>query len=177
MKDKDIFKLIANIVEEKGIRCVLIGGFAVNYYKVARQTADVDFLITEADFEKILGMLKKEGFEVEYRNEIFAGLRGAEGYIMDLDFMFVEESTLDKIIKDSEVASIGQQKLLVPSVQHLIALKLHAMKHNVKRQYKDLLDIIELIKVNKVNARSVEFRELCLKYGSEELYNKILGVF
>lgn len=177
MKDKDIFRLISNIVEETGIRCVLIGGFAVNYYKVARQTADVDFLITEDDFEKILGMLKKEGFEVEYRNEVFAGLSGTEGYIMGLDFMFVEEGTLDKIIKESEVASIGKQQLLVPSVQHLIALKLHAMKHNVKRQYKDLLDIIELIKVNKINATSVEFRELCLKYGSEELYKKILGAF
>jgi len=31
----------------------LIGGFAVNYYKVARYTADVDFLIAEEDFEKV----------------------------------------------------------------------------------------------------------------------------
>lgn len=177
MVDKNIFYLISKIAEKTGIRCVLIGGFAVNYYKVARQTADVDFLTTEDDFEKILGMLKEEGFKVEFRNEVFAGLSAAKGYIMDLDFMFVEEDTLDKIIEEGKIASIGKQKFTVPSVRHLIALKLHAMKYNAKRQYKDLLDIIELIKANKVNVTDSDFKELCLKYGTEELYNKILGVF
>lgn len=177
MADKNIFQLITDIAKQAGIRYVLIGGFAVNFYKVARQTADVDFLTTEDDFEKILGMLQEEGFKVEFRNKVFAGLSPAKGYMMDLDFMFVEVGTLDKIIEEGKVASIGKQKFTVPSVRHLIALKLHAMKHNPKRQYKDLLDIIELIKVNKVNATGSDFKELCLKYGTEELYNKILGVF
>ena len=177
MKDKDIFQIISNIIRQTGVRCVLIGGFAVNYHKVTRQTIDVDFLITEDDFEKILDMLNKEGFKVEYRNEVFAGLSDREGYIMDLDFMFVEKDTIDKIIKESEPASIGTQKFLVPSVRHLIALKLHAMKYNAKRQYKDLLDIIELVKANKVNVKTAEFKELCLKYGNDELYKKISGIF
>ncbi len=41
------------------------------------------------------------------------------------------------------------------------------LKHNPKlREYKDMPDIIELIKVNKVDVKSAEFKELCLKYGS-----------
>lgn len=172
---KDIFQLVSNIVKEKDIPCVLIGGFAVNYYKVTRQTVDVDFLITEEDFEKILGVLHKHGLKVECRSEVFVRCSAAEKYFMDLDFVFVEKDTLDKIIKESKVANIGKQKFLVPSVEHLIALKLHAIKYNPRqREYKDLLDVIDLIKVNKVKVYTNSFKELCLKYGTEELYNKIL---
>jgi hypothetical protein len=63
----------------------------------------------------------------------------------------------------------------VPCLNHLIALKLHAIKYNPKiREYRDLPDIIELIRINKINTKDVEFKNLCLKYGREELYNKIL---
>ena len=51
MEHQNVFQLISTICEETGVSCVLIGGFAVNHYKVTRQTADVDFLITEEDFK------------------------------------------------------------------------------------------------------------------------------
>lgn len=46
VKDKTIFHLISEIFKKNNVNSVLIGGFAVNYYKVTRQTADIDFLIT-----------------------------------------------------------------------------------------------------------------------------------
>src|SRR3989338_4225588 len=137
-----IFHLISAITNKEGVRCVLIGGFAVNYYKVTRQTIDVDFLTTKEDFNKISDLLKKAGFELGYSKETF----------------------------------IAKQKFIVQSLNSLIALKLHAIKYNQKlRVHKDFPDIINLIRVNKVNYKSKEFRELCLKYGTEELYNKILS--
>ena len=89
--------------------------------------------------------------------------------------MFVDKDTLNKIIKDGEEISIAKQKLIVPSLHTLIALKLHAIKYNPKlREYKDLPDIINLIRTNKVDYKNKEFRELCLKYGTEELYKRII---
>ncbi len=175
MKYPTIFHLISSVCNLKKVSCVLIGGFAVNYYKVTRQTADVDFLITKDDFDKILNLLEKEGFKQDYAQEVFARLTTEKGYLMDVDFMFVDKDTLDKIIKESKQINIAGAKLIVPSLLHLIALKLHAIKYNPKiREYKDLMDIIELIKVNKVAIKSAEFKALCLKYGTEELYNRIL---
>lgn len=175
MKYSDIFHLISSITNQNNTTCVLIGGFAVNYYKVTRQTADLDFLITKEDFEKILGLLGKEGFKKGYTQEVFARLLGPSTYLMDLDFMFVDKDTLEKIIKEAKSVTIAGQKFMVPSLKHLIALKLHAIKYNPAiREYKDLSDIIELIKVNKVDVKNSEFKNLCLKYGTEALYNKIL---
>lgn len=63
---------------------------------------------------------------------------------------------------------------MVPSVNTLIALKLHALKNNFKlRENKDLSDIIELIRINKISYKTKEFKELCLKFGTEEIYQKI----
>ena len=175
MKYYDVFYLISSVCSKNKVSYVLIGGFAVNYHKVARQTADVDFLITKEDFEKIAGLLQKDGFKQSYVQEVFARLTAQEPYFMDLDFMFVDKETLDKIIQESEVANIGNQQFRVPCLNHLIALKLHAIKYNPgAREYKDLADIIELIKVNNLAVKGKLFKDLCLKYGTEELYRKIL---
>ena len=67
-----VFHLISELSNKSGVSCVLIGGFAVNYYKVSRQTADVDFLITREDFDKISKELEKAGFLPDRVEEVFA---------------------------------------------------------------------------------------------------------
>jgi hypothetical protein len=67
---------------------------------------------------------------------------------------------------------------MVPSLSHLIALKLHSIKYNPKlRLTRDLPDIINLIRINELNHKNPDFKELCLKFGTEEIYNKILEAF
>ncbi len=171
-----IFHLVSAVTKKAGVSCVLIGGFAVNYYKVTRQTADVDFLISRKDYEKILSLLEGAGFKQDYTQEVFARLSSQKSYLMDLDFMFVDEETMDKMAKEGKKIAIAGKEFIVPSLSHLIALKLHAIKYNPKtRELKDFLDIVELVKVNHVNVKSDEFKDLCLKYGTAELYQKILA--
>ncbi len=176
MSYQSAFHLLSDIAKKTGISLVLIGGFAVNYYKYARQTVDVDFLITKEDFQKILELLEAAGYKMDYSQEVFARLISTKGsLLMDIDFMFVDEETLDKIIKDSQKTSIAGCEFTVPSLEHLIALKLHAVKYNPKlRLTKDIPDIINLIRINKLDVKSEKFKELCLKYGTQELYQNIL---
>ncbi len=167
--------MIAGLTNKSGVPCVLIGGFAVNYYKVSRQTVDVDFMITKEGLDKISKELEKAGFKADSAERVFSRFRGNDYYMMDIDFMFVDKDTLDKIVKDGKKIYIAKQKFTVPSINALIALKLHAIKHNQKlREYKDLPDIINLIRANEIDYKSDEFRDLCLKYGTEELYEKII---
>jgi hypothetical protein len=175
MQYPSIFHLVTDVFAKRNVISVLIGGFAINYYKVTRQTADIDFLITKDDFERILSLLEDKGYKLDYTQEVFARLIGEKAYLIDIDFMFVDKETLDKIVNAGRQINIAGQKLIVPSLNHLIALKLHAIKYNPKiREYKDLSDIIELIKANKLNVKNEEFKNLCLRYGTGELYHKIL---
>jgi len=176
MNYQSVFHLLSDISKKTGIDLVLIGGFAVNYYKYTRQTVDADFLIREQDFRKILGLLEATGYKKDYSQEAFARLTSTKNLLLlDIDFMFVDEETFAKIIKESQKTSIAGCEFMVPSLEHLIALKLHAVKYNPKiRLAKDVPDIINLIRINKLDAKNAKFKELCLKYATEEIYQKIL---
>jgi hypothetical protein len=176
MKYPTVFHLISTKFKKAEIPSVLIGGFALNYYGVTRQTADVDFLITEEDITKALRLLEKAGYKQRFRQQgVFARLEGSKSYLMDIELMFVDKKTLIQIIKDGKKIKIAGKRFIVPSLNHLIALKLHSIKFNPKiREFKDLPDIINLLRINKVNVRTDRFRKLCLKYGTKELYHKIL---
>ena len=64
---------------------------------------------------------------------------------------------------------------MVPSLDNLIALKLHSLKYNIRvRQNKDLPDIVNLMRINNIAFKDKKFKKLCLKYGTEEIYNQIL---
>jgi hypothetical protein len=133
-------------------------------------------LITKEDFEKIAPLLEKAGYKQDIVQNVFIHFKSNKLYLMDIDFMFVDKETLTKIIKNGKKISIAGREFIVPSLNNLIALKLHSLKYNPKfREIKDLPDIIALIRVNKINFKSRKFRELCLKYGTEEIYNKILN--
>jgi len=170
-----VFHLISAVCKKAGVSCVLVGGFAVNYYKFTRQTADVDFLISSEDFDKILPLLTEAGYKIDYAQDVFARLKGASSYSMDLDFMFVDRRTISEFAAHGKKITIAAQTMIIPSLEHLIALKLHSIKHNPKlREYKDLPDIIQLVIMNKVDVKNSKFKDLCIKYGTEELYHKLV---
>ena len=175
MRYKTIFDLIATEFGRAKIPFVLVGGFAVNHYKVSRATADVDLMMTEENYERALSLFKQNGYKETVRTSLFARLEGNEPLLMDLDVLFVDPKTFEGIVSESVAIEINGKKLKVPSLNHLIALKLHSLKNNfAHRQIPDLVDIINLVRINQIDVRKDSFRELCLKYGTQELYEKVL---
>ena len=175
MKDVSAFSLISDLIQKTGISCILIGGFAVNFYKVTRQTADIDFLITKEDFNKISAFLTEAGYKTVSSQDAFSQLQSNQASLMDVDFMFVDKDTLAQIKKAGREIEISGKLFFIPSLDHLIALKLHAIRYNYKvRLTKDLPDIINLIRINKIDVKNTGFKELCLKYGTEDIYRKIV---
>lgn len=173
MKYPTIFHLISDAFRKAGVSVVLIGGFAVNHYKVTRQTIDIDFLCTKEDFNKIKGLLDSEGYKTYREEENFIQLENKGSGLMDIDFMFVDKGTLDKIEESGRKVEIAGQSFVIPSLFHLIALKLHSIKSNPKREITDFPDIIRLIVNNSIDVNDYDFKNLCLKYGTSELYEKI----
>lgn len=177
MKYDTPFELISIEFDRYNIPVLLIGGFAVNYYNISRQTADIDFLIDENDYGKVKKILNDAGYKEVYSEKLFARFSNSKDqlHLLDIDFMFVNRDTLEEMIKNGEEATIARCIFIVPSLEHLIALKLHSIKFNPdQREYKDLVDILSLVEKNDMKVNSREFKERCLKYGTEEIYNKIL---
>lgn len=173
MTYSNTFELVSDEMQKRKVSCILIGGFAINFYSVVRQTVDIDFLITKDDFDKILPALHEQGYQVVRQSEVFANLESTDHRLLDLDYMFVDQNVLEKILKDGREVQIAKGKFIIPSIDHLIALKLHSIKGNPKRELKDLPDIIGLVENNGIDVRSKTFEELCLKYGNPDLLVKI----
>lgn len=171
------FHIVAKASKKSAVPCILIGGFAVNFYKITRNTLDVDFLTTKDDFKKIRNALMKEGYAENFATNVAVRMSNAED-LLDIDFMIVDETTRSKILEDGKKIEVVGERLLIPSLGHLIALKLHAIKHGAKnRLWKDLPDIVDLIKMHKIDFKGDEFKDICLKFGNEEIYKNILGAF
>lgn len=176
MKYPTIFHLVSSVFSRAGVSCVLIGGFAVNHYKVTRQTIDVDFLCTKEDYNKMKGLLENEGYKTYREEENFIQLENKQIGLMDIDFMFVDTDTFNKIAGSGREIKIADQGFIIPSLFHLIALKLHSIKNNPKREITDFPDIIRLIINNAIDVDDYSFKDLCLKYGTSELYERIKNV-
>lgn len=175
MKYENIFHLLSEILKETGVSSLVIGGFAVNHYHFSRTTGDIDLLMTEGNFEQIWPRLEKTGCKQVFRNKLFVTLQSEVPPPMAIDIGFVDSETFLKMVKEQEKTEIAGYPFTVLSLNHLIAMKLHAIKNNPEgRERWDLRDILELIKANRVDIKDPHFRDSCVKYGSEEIYKKIL---
>jgi len=175
MNIAETFHLVAEACRNTGSPGVLIGGFAVNYYRVTRQTADIDIMISEEGYRKIEPILLDAGFRREFSDHVAVKLSGGASHLMDLDFVLVDDNTLRKMLKDGREAKIAGELFTVPSLNNLLALKLHSLKHNMKnRLLKDLPDIANLVKTHGVDFRGAEFQDLCKNYADKEIYRRLM---
>lgn len=175
MKFDKVFHIVSQAAKKEKVSCLLIGGFAINYYKVSRQTLDVDFLITPEGFGKMRPVLKQAGYREEFVRDVFARLGHKEKDRMDLDFLFVDRETLRKMIRSGKKIKLAGEEFYVPSLSHLLALKLHAIKNNPgRRLFLDLADVLNLIQLNKVNYKTRKFEKLCLKYADKKIYRAVI---
>ncbi len=177
MKYPTVFHLLVQEFEKAKIPVILIGGFAVNYYKVSRATGDVDILMMDEHFEKASSLLSLAGYKEVVRGHAFARFKSGQPLLMDLDVLFVDKETFSGMVNEAREVEIEGNKIKVASLNHLIALKLHSLKNNFShREDPDLRDIVRLIQENQMAMTKEEFRELCLKYGTQELYERVIGI-
>lgn len=169
-----VFDLIADVFGRAGIPYVLAGGFAVNAHHVTRQTLDVDLLIATDNLEKASCALQKAGYQKGLESPVVARLKGDGKLFLDIDLMLIEPGTFQKILKQSQKLTIAGRSFSVLSLEHLIAMKFHALKNDPKsREPKDLLDIIQLARRNGIDPGGPQLRKICESYGTPELFKKI----
>ena len=88
--------------------------------------------------------------------------------------MLLNDSTFTKLFASSVEKSAGGVLVRFPCVEHLIALKVHALQHTHTRRFlKDFQDVVELVLRNKINLADSSIQDMFTKYGNNELYEKV----
>ncbi len=164
--------------QEPALRFLIIGGYAVAAHGHTRVTFDVDLLVRRADREEWFTRVMAGGLTLFRQTRAFAQFSppaATEGE--GLDLMFVDDSTFDRMWGASEECDFGETRARVPCLDHLFALKLHALKQALlHRTAKDAEDVEMLIRRHGIDLRQPRYKELFLKYGTQEIYDTFLRI-
>jgi hypothetical protein len=171
----DIFESVGNLSEQLGLPVLLIGGHAVNFYGYNRTTLDVDFLIAVDSFPAWRSGFESIGYKWIGQTENFVRLEPVAPALFPMDVMLVAPETFQKLYAERVECPTGTARMNLPKPSHLIALKLHAMKNPERlRQGKDLLDILNLVSLCKIDIEGQEFQGILDRYANEEIRNLVL---
>jgi hypothetical protein len=165
---------IAARATEAGLDFLLAGGHAVISHGHSRVTFDLDLIVCRSDREKWLGLAKSLNYDLYREGPTFVQFNPPDSASLPLDLMLVNEQTFTRLLAEAVPASPALKAAKVVSVGHLLALKCHAIKHgHPGRIVKDVDDVINLVQVNRLDINAPELKELFLKHGTSELYEKV----
>ncbi|HEY3860759.1 MAG TPA: nucleotidyl transferase AbiEii/AbiGii toxin family protein [Verrucomicrobiae bacterium] len=153
---------------------LVIGGHAVNLYGFPRETADLDFLVCSSDRPSWITLFVDLSYHIFNETANFVQLASDKRNAWPIDLMFVRPATFKPMLKASRGMEFYGTSSRVPTLEHLIALKLHAIKNTRGHRFlKDFLDVENLIRVNRLDIKSKNTRRLFEKYGTLNLYEKM----
>jgi len=160
---------------ERGEDFIVCGGYAVNAYHVIRKTGDIDLVVRARDASAWKEFLSAPGYTVYHETSSFVQFEPPTATSWPVDLMLVDDRTFDLMRAEARQFRFGGTTCWIPSIRHLIAMKLHALKQTGKRRLrKDAIDIVDLAEKNGIDLRGEEFRQQCERFADRAIYDRIL---
>lgn len=167
-----ILSVVSHNLSDAGIDCLLIGGFAVNYYGYTRNTLDVDFMIVADQVDAVRQTMVEAGFWNVSIHENVVFFSSGENKPR-ADFLQVGEDTMLKLLANAVDVQVHGCKLKIPSLKDLLAMKVFSLSQNRNQRIgKDLPDIAYLTVINGLDVKA-DILPLCNRFGTQELYELI----
>ncbi len=158
-----------------GLPFLLIGGHAVAAHGFPRLTFDVDIVVPKNRAPEWKQWFEALGYRCFFETKGFFQLTGADGDVIPVDVMTVEENTFEKLSATSVVKMHQGMAVALPSAESIIAMKLHAIpQRDPDARPKDWMDIEGIIRANKLDVRAPAFRAMVLRYAGPGSYERLL---
>jgi hypothetical protein len=167
-----LFALLRPMLEEVGARWMLAGGFALAAYGSSRVTHDLDLLVDDRVRDALLHKLMSAGFELYNDAAGFSNLDHVDRGLGRLDILWVEGDTCRRLFEAAgEQTGPDALPVLVPAVEHLVEMKLEAIRSRPTRALRDGLDLQFLVSLPQAdqNRMRVAFE----RKGLRDLWDRI----
>ena len=147
---------VAGFLEREGVPFALAGAFALHAYGLARATSDLDFL-TEARVQKpLISHLESRGYETLHASSGYSNHVHPDMTWGRVDVIYVDEETARRLFAvHGATLRFGGREIPVPRAEHLVALKVHAMKNDPGRTFQELADLRFLMQVPGIDEHEV----------------------
>lgn len=146
-----VLNTVADFLDEGGYRYSLVGAFALSACGLSRATQDLDFAVETSAQDELISFLESLGYETLYRSEGYSNHIHGLADLGRVDFVYVFEPTATSFFDKSRCVEFLGRKIMVPSPEHLAAMKVLAMKNDHSRTFRELADIQFLLTLPGVN--------------------------
>jgi hypothetical protein len=166
---------IAAFLGGAGVRFAVIGGVALAAYGHPRMTLDLD-VVTEARVQDgLVAFMESQGFVTLHRSTGYSNHRHADRRRGRVDFMYVRGETSERLFEGvRELPGPGGRTIPLPRPEHLIAMKVRAMKDAPERAWQELVDVGFLLRLDGVDRD--EARGYFERAGLEEKWRDLAAV-
>ncbi len=146
MDFRRVLETVVTFLRKEGYPGALIGGFAMQAHGMSRATVDLDFVVDADAQGKLIAFLESLGYETLYRSSGYSNHLHSDLDLGRVDFVYVRGETRKKLFAGArEVQLHGGLSALVPRPEHLVAMKIQAMKNDPERTLREMADLQYLI--------------------------------
>jgi hypothetical protein len=151
-----VFELVAGFLEARAARVAVVGGLGLVGHRVTRTTVDLD-LVCESEVQApLVAFLEGQGYETLHRSAGFSNHLHRDPERGRLDVVYVDAATARLLFAGCRpLLTLGARDALVPRAEHLVAMKVQAIKNDPRREFQDLADIQALLRLPGVNAAEI----------------------
>lgn len=149
-------RTLATFFEERGAPFAVIGGFGLHAYGLSRATYDLDLLTVSSVQRELVSYLETEGYETLHVSEGYSNHVHPDPAMGRLDFVYVHGDTASALFDRAATLELLPGAVCrVPRPEHLIAMKVLAMKNDPGRTLQELADIQALLRLPGVDENEV----------------------
>ncbi len=172
MDFRAVLETLAAFFERRAEPFAVIGGVALATYGLARTTFDLDLVVHRRVQDDLVRFLEGQGYQTLHRSPGYSSHLHADSARGAVDVVFVGSDTGDQIFSEAaRVVGPGGLEVVVPCPEHLIAMKVVAMKNDPTRRFHDMADIAFLLRGETVDRGAV--RGTFVRHGMLESYREI----
>lgn len=146
---------VGGFLERERIPFAVVGALALHAYGYSRATNDVDLLAGAEAQERLIPFLEQRGFETLHRSQGYSNHLHRDAALGRLDVIYVDGETWSKVSAAARQVVLAGKPVAVPKPEHLAAMKVHAMKNDPARAFREMADIQFLMEIPGVDREEI----------------------
>ncbi len=152
-----VLNTVGDFLQREGHRHAVAGALALHAYGITRATQDLDLVTEAAAQDRLVAFLESLGYETLYRSAGYSNHLHGDADLGRVDVIYVDGETSRALFAGArEGISLGGRRFSVPRPEHLVAMKVHAIKNDPRRELGDLADVQALLRLPGIDREEVE---------------------
>lgn len=156
MQFDEVLRTFGEWFERERIRYAVAGGLAIHAWGRSRTTQDIDFAIEGTARDRVIRFCESRGYQTLHVSEGYSNHEHPDEAFGRVDLLYLYGTTADRVFDAAAHRAVaGTVQIPVPKPEHLIAMKVQAIKNAPRRVSIDVPDIEYLLTLPDIDRATV----------------------